>query len=148
MKPFKESSVADVFEAYPEKVRGKLLCLRELIFETAAKTFGVGELEETLKWGQPSYLTSKTKSGTTIRIDAVSSASDSYAIYFHCQTTLVETFRKRFGGKFQYQGNRALLFNVNEAVPEKELSECITLALTYHLKKKGNRVPVGKHITK
>ena len=35
--------------------------LRQLIFETAAATEVVGELEETLKWGEPSYLTPKTK---------------------------------------------------------------------------------------
>ena len=30
-------------------------------------SFGVGEITETLRWGQPSYITSKPKSGTTIR---------------------------------------------------------------------------------
>ncbi|WOO39677.1 DUF1801 domain-containing protein [Rubellicoccus peritrichatus] len=146
MKPFNESSVAAVFEAYPESVRGKLLKLRELIFQAAVQTPGVGAIEETLKWGQPSYLTSETKSGTTIRIDALSSEPGCYGIYFHCQTTLVETFRNEFGDKFRYEGNRALIFDANEAVPEKALLECISMALTYHLRKKGTGVPIGKRI--
>ena len=61
-------AVAKVFENYPKAVRSKLLFLRQLIFETAERTQGVGELEETLKWNQPSYLTPETKSGSTIRI--------------------------------------------------------------------------------
>jgi len=47
-------------------VQKKLMQLRKLIFDVASATEGVGELEETLKWGQPSYLTSQSKSGSTI----------------------------------------------------------------------------------
>jgi hypothetical protein len=65
----KNPEVAAVFNSYPQNIRTKLMFLRQLILETAASTEGVGELEETLKWGEPSYLTSKTKSGSTIRID-------------------------------------------------------------------------------
>ena len=43
--------------------------LRQLIFDVAAKTKDVGQLEETLKWGEPAYLTSESKSGSLIRID-------------------------------------------------------------------------------
>ena len=63
------ADVAAVFDRYPERMRDKLLFLRRLIIETAATTEGVGELEETLKWGEPSYLTPQTKSGSTVRID-------------------------------------------------------------------------------
>ena len=62
------SAVDDVFQSYPRAARAKLGALRKLILATAARTQGVGEIEETLKWGQPSYLT-KSKSSTTIRID-------------------------------------------------------------------------------
>ena len=49
------SGVEAVFRAYPKPVKAKLLALRRLIFDTARATEGVGALEETLKWGQPSY---------------------------------------------------------------------------------------------
>jgi hypothetical protein len=67
--PFSSDEVEAVFAQYPDQVRERLLALRDLIFDTASHTKGVGEIEETLKWGQPSYLTIKPKSGTTIRID-------------------------------------------------------------------------------
>ena len=38
-------------------MRKKLLHLRQIILDTASETEGVNELEETLKWGEPSYLT-------------------------------------------------------------------------------------------
>ena len=63
-----DPKVEAAFNVFPPAVRKKLIQLRMLIFDTANKTEGVGELEETLKWGQPSYLTKKSKSGSTIRI--------------------------------------------------------------------------------
>ena len=48
----------------------KLLQLRELIMKTAAATPEVGRLEETLKWGEPAYLTRQTGAGSTIRMDS------------------------------------------------------------------------------
>ena len=148
MKSFANPSVAGVFANYPTDVRRKLSALRDLIFATAKRTPGVGAVEETLKWGQPSYLTTETKSGSTIRLDAIPGVPDCYAIYFHCQTTLVETFKEKFGTKFRYEGNRALIFATDDKVPETELGECIALALTYHLKKQGPRVPIGLLINK
>ena len=136
--------VAAVFETYPKEVKTKLLFLRQLIFDVASDTDGVGELEETLKWGQPSYLTTESKSGSLIRIDQIKSQEGRYAMYFHCQTTLVDTFKEIFRDDFEFEGNRAIVFEKTDQVPVKELRHCIALALTYHLNKK----PVNKHITR
>ncbi|XDD49763.1 DUF1801 domain-containing protein [Leptospira sp. WS92.C1] len=133
---FKNPEVAEIFKTYPEKIREKLLILRELIFETASNTEGVGMLEETLKWGQPSYLTPISKSGSTIRIDQIPSQENRYALFFHCQTNLVSTFRELFPKTLEFEGNRCILLNVKDRIPFKELSLCISLALTYHLDKK------------
>jgi hypothetical protein len=115
-----------------------LLALRRLIFDTAKATKGVGALEETLKWGQPSYLTHETKSGSTIRVDQVKSAANQYAVYFHCQTDLVATFRQLYPDEFSFGGNRSILFNVEDEIPEAALRHCLALALTYHLSKRRN----------
>ncbi|MBM9577816.1 DUF1801 domain-containing protein [Leptospira sp. 201903070] len=133
---FKNPKVAEVFRTYPKNVREKLLSVRELIFKIAKSTEGVGNLEETLKWGQPSYLTPETKSGSTIRIDRVSAEENAYALFFHCQTNLVETFRELFPKKIRFEGNRCIRLNAKDPFPTKELSVCISMALTYHLDKK------------
>lgn len=132
---FENSKVEIFFGAYQDNVRRKLLDLRRLIFDTAAQTPGVGMLEETLKWGQPSYLTSTTRSGSTIRIDEVKSTPNQYALYFNCQTNLVETFRELYPEDLVYQNNRAILFEIGRQMPEDVVQHCIGLALTYHLHK-------------
>ena len=110
--------------------------LRQLIFDVAAKKKEVGELEETLKWGEPAYLTSQTKSGSLIRIDVKKSDPSKYAMYFHCQTNLVNSFKTLFPDTFSYEKNRAIIFDENDRVPVNELRTCIAMALTYHLTKK------------
>jgi Domain of unknown function (DU1801) len=127
-------SVQAVFDSYPPPLRKKLLTLRQLILDTAAATEGVGALEETLKWGEPAYITTQSKSGSTVRIDRKKN-QDRYAIYFNCNTTLVDTFRSMFPNSFHFEGNRALVFDVKDAIPKKKLGFCIAMALTYHQKK-------------
>ena len=63
------ANVQAVLDALPAAPRAYLGKLRALILATAAKTPGVGPLTETLKWGEPAYLTNATKSGTTIRLE-------------------------------------------------------------------------------
>lgn len=133
------AEVAAVFGKYPERMREKLMFLRQLIIETAATTEGVGELEETLKWGEPSYLTPQTKSGSTVRIDWKKRKEDEYAMYFKCTTTLVESFREKYPTEFKYGGNRSIIFNEADEVPVEELKDCIAMALTYHLRKKTKK---------
>ena len=119
----------------PKPVKAKLLALRRLILDTAKATKGVGALEETLKWGQPSYLTTETKSGSTVRIDQVKAVPGQVALYFHCQTDLVATFRELYP-ELSYGGNRSILLNADDKLPEAELRHCVGLALTYHLRKR------------
>jgi len=129
------ATVRNVFEQYPDATRQQLAALRETIYEVAARTEGVGPLEETLKWGQVSYLTPQTRSGTTIRIDAAPDNTEQVAMFCHCQTTLIDTFRSRYGDLFEYEGTRSIRFTMNDA-PADALEDCIALALTYHLRKK------------
>jgi hypothetical protein len=128
--------VAEVFDSYPEEIKVKLMYLRQLLLDTAASIDEVGEIEETIRWGEPSYLTPKTKSGSTIRMAWIKSQPNQYAIYFICTTNLVEEFRERYPTEFKYGGNRCIIFNLNDDIPVKELKNCIALALTYHLNKR------------
>jgi len=130
-----DPKVAAVFSGYPQPLRAKLLALRQLILDTARATEGVGRLDETIKWGQVSYLTSETGSGSTVRIDRVKSDGDQYAVYFHCQTNLVETFRELYP-ELTYGGNRSILLDTSKALPKQALRHCVALALTYHLNKR------------
>lgn len=117
------------FDRYPDWAREKLLVLREMIVETAKETESIFALEETLKWGEPSYL---TKNGSTIRMDWKSKSPNQYALYFKCTSRLVETFKVIFNNVFEFEGKRALVFQKDDKIPEEELRHCIRAALTYH----------------
>jgi hypothetical protein len=129
-----DAAVAAKFESYPTAQRRQLLALRDLVFDVAAATPGVGRIEETLKWGQPSYLTPETRSGTTVRIDA--HPAGGAAIYVNCQTNLVETFRAYYPG-LEYEGVRAVVLRPDAPLPREQLRHVIALTLTYHARKKG-----------
>lgn len=137
MVPFENVEVSQIFDRYPAEIRGKLFALRELIFEVAASTDGVGRIEETLKWGEPAYATTESGSGSTIRIDWKKSAPSQYAMYFHCKTTLVSTFRTMFPKDFKFEGNRAIVFGESDQIPTDALALCIEASLTYRLKNRS-----------
>ncbi|MCP3773886.1 DUF1801 domain-containing protein [Paenibacillus sp. MZ04-78.2] len=124
--------VADVFDRYPKHIQEKLLFLRQLILDTASETDGVDTVEETLKWGEPSYI---AKSGSTIRINWKESNLNQCAMYFNCNSKLVDTFRELYRDQFNFEGNRAIMFDANDEIPVDELKQCISLALTYHTRK-------------
>lgn len=101
------ASVENVFMNYPVEYREPLLQIRELIYSVASKIPEVGELEESLKWGQPTYSTVKTKAGSPIRLDRF--GEDKIGIFFHCQTSLVDSFRILFHSNLEFSKNRAII---------------------------------------
>jgi Domain of unknown function (DU1801) len=129
------ADVAAAFDAFPAAVRARLLEIRTLIFATAETLEGVGPLTETLKWGEPAYLTEASGSGSTIRLGWARASERDCAVLFNCRTTLVETFRDRFAEMFAYQKNRAIQLRASEPLPEPALSICLGMALTYHKKR-------------
>jgi hypothetical protein len=124
--------VAAAFAAFPERVRRRLLEVRHLIFETAAAIESVGPLTETLKWGEPAYLTEVTGSGSTIRLGRFRSSERECAVLFNCRTTLVDDFRNQFPDVFAYERNRAILLDARKPLPRASLCSCLGMALTYH----------------
>ncbi len=135
MTPPISDAVRATFEGYDEPIRTRLLEFRRLIFDAAADTPGVGPIEETLKWGEPAYLASATKSGTTVRLGPAKGRADRCCVFVHCQTTLVDTFRARYPDALRYEGTRAVVVDVDEPVPA-ELRAFIVAALTYHRRRR------------
>ena len=120
-------SVQQKFNTYPESIAVLLNNLRDLILDVA-KQDGITDLTETLKWGEPSFV---SKVGSTIRIDWKAKYPEQYCIYFNCKTSLIETFKELYGDTFIYEGNRAIVFSVHQVVPHKELAHCISMSLRY-----------------
>ena len=79
--------------------------------------------------GMPNYL---ARGGSTVRIDWDDSYPDQYEMYFHCQTSLVDTFRELYGDTLRFEGKRAVVFELSDPVPVDDLKNCILMTLTYH----------------
>lgn len=131
--PSMPSDVALVFKEMPSAVQTLLKQARAQLFEMAAGA-GVGTLTETLKWGQPAYLTEASKAGSTVRLALHKGQA---TIFFNCRTTLVEGFRADFPEAFTYVGSRALL--LTKTSDPQALGICLARALTYHRDKQGRR---------
>jgi hypothetical protein len=128
-----DTNVAAVFDRYPVALREKLLALRSTILDVARQE-NVGPVAETLKWGQPAYLTA-SGSGTTIRIDRDDSNGGSLALYVNCKSSLVGEWRERFPG-MAFGGDRSLHLTLDANLGDPRLLMCIADALTYHRRKK------------
>ncbi|VAW38527.1 hypothetical protein MNBD_GAMMA01-1545 [hydrothermal vent metagenome] len=124
-----DAEVQVKFDSYPEKVRKKILFIRNLIYEIAKENEAIGAIEESLKWGEPSY---SSKLGSSVRIDWKRSKPSQYCVFFHCKTKLVDTFKEIYGDIFDFEGNRAIILNLGDVVPKDELKHCIALSLNYH----------------
>lgn len=109
--------------------------LRALIKDTAAQTEGVGALAESLKWGEPSFTPVKPRIGSSVRLQ-VRDKGD-VALMFICHTGLVDDFRDIYGDRLDFEGNRAIVLAAGAPFDEAAVRHCIALALTHHLRKRG-----------
>jgi hypothetical protein len=136
MQPMPQD-VQAAFDAFPPEVRHRLAEIRAMIFDIGAADPCIGAITETLKWGEPAYLTEATGSGSTIRLGWPRQTPGRAALYFICRTTLVDEFRERFGDDFQFEGTRAVLLPVSGGMARAPLEMMLSRALTYHLRPRG-----------
>ena len=123
--------VVQTFGQYPTSVKDRLLEVRALIFQVQQADSDIGELDETLRWGEVSYLTGQSKSGSMVRL-AMTRSGDP-AVFFHCGTTLIERFRGQYGHVFEFDSNRALILTRPVAETKAELLDCLRQAFRYKL---------------
>jgi len=141
VQPFPDPDVESKFDSYSPEIRPVLLRLRNLILDTAAKNKEIGGLNETLKWGQPSYQPRRPNIGTPVRIGQVKGAPARIGLFVHCQTTLVSTYRELYGDQLAFDGKRCIVLDARGPLPEEALRHCIRLALTYHRDKRVDGLP-------
>jgi hypothetical protein len=116
------------YQSYPDAARRVLLTIRGAIHEVAAAE-SLGEVVETLKWGEPSFL---TKQGSAVRIDWKSKQSDSVSVYFNCNTKLADSFKELYGDTLKIVGNREIVLPIEGDVPISTLKLCLSMSLRYH----------------
>lgn len=127
-----DKNVMNKIDLYPEKAKSFAINIRDLIYETAVIE-RVEIIEETLKWGEPSF---KATDGTPIRIDWKENTPDLFYIFFNCQTLMIEACKELYQSKLVFEGNRAIVLSLLVEPPRQILQHCFSLALRYHKIKK------------
>ena len=130
--------VPQAFSGYPREAQAILLAIRELIFAVSKSDPEIGQLQEALRWGELSFLTEKPNTGSIIRL-AITKAGEP-AVFFHCGTSLVETFRAQCSHIFDFENNRAMVLRLPVEETAVELSDCIRQALRYKLDRRSEKV--------
>lgn len=133
MKSTVSEQVAEVIQHYPAKPKKVFNQVRQLVVDAAKESVGLENTEETLKWGEPSYL---GKDGSTVRMKWTEKQPDQFSLYFNCNSIMVETIKELYQKEFTYDGNRAISFSMHEKTPKVALKHCIAMALEYHKLKK------------
>ena len=101
--------------------------IQKIIYEIAEEE-NLGEITESLKWGESSF---SVNSGSPVRMDWKEETPDYFYIYFNCRTLLVETFRIVYESKLEFQGNRAIKFDLSKKIPFKILKDCLSVVMKY-----------------
>lgn len=134
--PELHETIKHAFDAFPTAPKRKLLQVRSLIYTTAAQNSEIGLITESLKWGQPSYLPSKPRLGTPVRLGWSDKDPEAINLFVHCQTTLVDTYRTLVGDELTFEGNRGIVVPIKPPLPKDALRLCIEAAFTYHKNKR------------
>ncbi|KAB7614359.1 DUF1801 domain-containing protein [Amylibacter sp. SFDW26] len=127
--PITNPMVQAAYDKLPAASQKGALMLRDLIYQTAHELPETPPLTECLRWGQPSYITPK---GSTLRIGVPKSGA--FALYAHCQSTIISQFALTFGNEYKFDGNRAVIFDGIDEIDAKQLKLLIKHALTYKMK--------------
>ena len=117
----------DQIQTYPRAAQQKLQALRALIYQVALVE-KLGEIEESLKWGEASFT---TQTGSPVRLDWKRKSPQYIGVFFNCNTQLVASFKELYPSELQYQGKRAIILAIAAPLPEVPLRHCLALALNY-----------------
>lgn len=123
----KTTDIQAFYPKYSVLEKQKLTEVQDLIHKVAEESDI--DITESVKWGQLSFA---TPNGTPIRIDKFSDTQ--VALFVHCQTHLIETWRSLFSDTLSFSKNRAIVISLDEPLPEEQLKICIDQAFNYHLK--------------
>lgn len=134
MIPAIPDEVQRVFDACTVQNRTGLLRLRSLIFACASDHPQIGSVVESLRWGQPAYLTPATGAACSLRIGA--QRDDGFGLFVHCKTDLIATFLAGPGAGQRSAGKRAILFRDVADIQAAPIGMLIAGALTYHQRRR------------
>ena len=106
------------------------------LFHIIAAEADTGPLDETLKWGQPSWRPQKPRTGATLRMDWAAKTPNRLSFYVDCKTDLAARMRDIYPDLPVNDGQRHLGIDLAQPLPEQALSHLAEMTFTYHRAKR------------
>lgn len=129
--------MTDPFEqtlaAWPPTARAQFQQMRALIVD-AAHAADVGEVEESLKWGQPAWRPKRARTGSTLRLHWDAKTPQTIALFVDCKTTLGAEMFAAYPYDFKYESNRAMRLHLGAPLPQQAIAHLAQRTFTYHRK--------------
>ncbi|MGJ5618676.1 hypothetical protein [Sulfitobacter sp. MF3-043] len=110
------------------------------MFHGVAEKAGAGPLDETLKWGQPSWRPMKPRTGSTLRIDWTPKFPNRLSLYVDCKTDLAARMQTLYPDLPENDGQRHLAVALDVPLPEHAIAHLAEMTFTYH-RAKGRMAP-------
>ena len=121
----------DILSNWPQAAQTHFCTLRDIVHD-AAKVAKIGDLTETLKWGEPAWLPATSGIGSTLRASWSPKRPVTLDLFLSCNSTLPETMRSLYPTTFEFDGKRSILLPLDFPLPTDALHHCAHLTLTYH----------------
>ncbi len=123
--------VTELIDAWPDAPRTQLLACRALFLDVA-KEAEVGRLDETLKWGQPSWRPARRNTGSTLRAYWFAKDPAFLSLYVDCKSNLATRMRDLYPDLPRNDGRRHLAIDLGAPLPEQALRHLAAMTFTYH----------------
>ena len=126
-----ENPFEDIICNWPQAAQTHFCTLRDIVHDVA-KGVRIGDLTETLKWGEPAWLPKKSGIGSTLRASWSLKRPKALGLFLNCNSTLPETMRTLYPKTFEFDGKRSIFLPLDCPLPTDALHHCAHLTLTYH----------------
>lgn len=126
----------DQFASWSEPAQKAAWDCRTLFHDIAAEN-ALGALDESLKWGQPSWRPKRLRTGSTLRMSWSPASPDRLALFVDCKTDLAARMQEIYPDLPANDGRRALAVDLRAELPRQALAHLAQMTFTYHLKKRA-----------
>ena len=121
---------------WPDAAKARLWECRAL-FHQIADQADVGRLDETLKWGQPSWRPVKTRTGSTLRAGWHIDHPDVLSLFVDCKTDLAVRMRDNYPQLPMNDGRRQIGLRLDAPLPRQAILHLAEMTFTYHRAKRA-----------
>lgn len=128
------SAFLECLTRWPAPAQSVIWTCRTL-FHRIAQENNIGVLDETLKWGQPSWRPRRARTGSTLRMNWSPASPDQMSFFVDCKTDLAARMATLYPTPFSNDGRRRLDMSLALPLPEQALAHLAEMTFTYHLRR-------------